>query len=300
MATRRLTDRVLELDTLEVLEQIARAGSLSRAAQRLGITQQAVSARLAAAEHAVGVRLVVRSSQGSTMTEAGRMLLELAAPVLEAAHRLEAGLAALRQPAGTLTIAASQTIAELLIPEWLLELRRQSPEVTVRLIASNSAEVLELVNAGTAPLGFVEGPDIPSGLFWRPVCSDELVVVTAPEHPWASKSAVHAEDLATAQLLVREVGSGTRDTLEAWLATAGWSLSEPAATLDTTSIIRSHARAGVAPAVLSLRSAQPDLTAGSLVRIPLSGEPLLREFTAVWGREASPSVQKLLEIAGAA
>ena len=141
MATRRLTDRILDLDTLEVLERIAEAGSLSRAAEALGVTQQAVSARLRVAERAIGQPLVRRSPTGSLMTDAGRLVLELAGPVLEASRRLEAGAAALRQPTGSLVLAASQTIAELLLPRWLLEFRQRTPEVSVQLIAGNSATV---------------------------------------------------------------------------------------------------------------------------------------------------------------
>ena len=185
VATRRLTDRILDLDTLEVLERIAEAGSLSRAAEDLGVTQQAVSARLRVAERAIGQPLVRRSPTGSLMTDAGRLVLELAGPVLEASRRLEAGAAALRQPTGSLVLAASQTIAELLLPRWLLEFRQRTPEVSVQLIAGNSATVTELVRSGAAQLGFVETPASTATLSSDVVTEDELAVVVAPDHPWA-------------------------------------------------------------------------------------------------------------------
>lgn len=279
---RRLTDLTLDLDTLVVLQLIAETGSLSRAAAALGVTQQAVSARVRVAEGAVGQPLVHRSVTGSVMTESGRLLLGLAAPVLEAAQRLEAGVAALRQHDSALVVAASQTIAELLLPGWLLAFRRRSTDVNVQLIAGNSATVAELVRSGRADLGFVEGPVADGVLSSQVVAEDELVVVVAPGHPWASGTRVPPEELAAVPMLVREPGSGTRAVVEAWLAAAGLSMATPAAVLETTSIIRANARAGVAPAIMSTRMLGNDLTEGALVRVDVDAPPIRRQFTAVW------------------
>ncbi|PPH42778.1 LysR family transcriptional regulator [Rathayibacter sp. AY1C9] len=297
MATRRLTDRILDLDTLEVLERIAEAGSLSRAAEALGVTQQAVSARLRVAERAIGQPLVRRSPTGSLMTDAGRLVLELAGPVLEASRRLEAGAAALRQPTGSLVLAASQTIAELLLPRWLLEFRQRTPEVSVQLIAGNSATVTELVRSGAAQLGFVETPASTATLSSDVVTEDELAVVVAPDHPWARAASISAEDLAGTALLTREEGSGTRTTLEAWLHDAGLALTTPAAILETTAIIRANARAGIAPAVMSILTVETDLAARSLIRVPLRGPALVRPLRAIWSDRIGSSAAAFLEIA---
>lgn len=297
MATRRLTDRTLDLDTLDVLERIAETGSLSRAADTLGITQQAVSARLRGAERAVGQPLVRRTTAGSAMTDTGRLLLGLAEPVLEAARRLEAGLSALQQHTGSVVVAASQTIAELLLPEWLLEFRARVPETTVRLVAGNSTTVTGLVRSGGAHLGFVETPSAPVGLSSCVITEDELVVVVGPAHPWAGSASIGPEELATTALLMREVGSGTRATVEEWLGVAGLTAAEPAAVLETTGIIRASARAGIAPAVMSRRTVEADLAAGTLARVPVDGPPLVRALRAVWSARPEPSTSVFLEIA---
>lgn len=297
VAKRRLTDRILDLDTLEVLDRVASEGSLSRAADVLGITQQAVSARVRAAERAVGQPLVSRSATGSVMTETGRLILALATPVLEASHRLEASLAALSRPAGTLVVAASQTIAELFLPDWLLTFHARAPEVSVRLIAGNSALVTDLVRSGAAHLGFVEGPTVAPELSSSVIVEDELVVVTAPDHPWAARGVIDIEELARTPLLVREEGSGTRATLEAWLEDSGFALPAPAAVLETTAIIRANARAGIAPAVMSLRIIEADARDGTLVRIPVVGRPLVRPLRAIWSGEAPAVVREFLAIA---
>jgi DNA-binding transcriptional LysR family regulator len=284
----------MDLDSLEVLRLIPAAGSFSVVAQRLGITQQAVSARVAALERTVGKVLVARSSSGSQLTQVGRALLELAAPVLEATDRLEVGVEALRLPDGALTVAASQTNAELLLPDWLLRLRKSRPDLSVRMLAGNSANVIDLVRCGAADIGFIEGPDTPADLRAMPVASDHLTVVVAPGHPWSQQPSVSALDLSETGLLVREEGSGTRAVLEEWLSQYGLSLHEPVAVFDTTAVIRASARSGVAPAVMSVRSVEADVDAGTLVRVPVSGPAITRSFTAIWARELSAPAHALL------
>ncbi|WP_284249112.1 LysR family transcriptional regulator [Litorihabitans aurantiacus] len=297
MTSRRLTDRVLDLDTLEVLDRVAATGSLTRAASELGITQQAVSARVRAAERAVGQPLVDRSVTGSVPTEAGRLVLGLAGPLLEASRRLDAGVAALRRPTGSLVVAASQTVAELLLPGWLLEFRRREPGVGVRLVAGNSAAVLDLVRSGSADLGFTETTDAASDLSCVVVAEDEMAVVVAPGHPWAESAGIGAAELAGTPLLVREEGSGTRATVEAWLARSGRILAEPAAVLETTGIIRASAAAGIAPAVMSIRTVTSDLASGALLRVPLGGPPLVRPLRAVWAGRAVAAASRFLDVA---
>ncbi|WP_144762211.1 LysR family transcriptional regulator [Curtobacterium sp. 9128] len=297
MATRRLTDRTLDLDTLEVLERIAEAGSLSRAADTLGVTQQAVSARLAVAERALGQPLVSRSATGSTMTETGRLLLSLAGPVLDASRRLEAALVALQRPVGTLVVAASQTIAELLLPGWLLRFPEREPDVTVRLIAGNSAAVTDLVRSGTAHVGFVETPMDLVGLSWSVVAEDELVVVVAPDHAWSRVTDISADELAATPLLLREAGSGTRATLEEWLRRTGATLATPAAVLETTGIVRANACAGIAPAVMSICTVHADLASGALVRVALDGPPLHRPLRAIWTGDLQGHAATLVDVA---
>jgi molybdate transport repressor ModE-like protein len=292
---RRLTDRLLDLDTLEVLHHVAETGSLTRAAAMIGVTQQAVSARVRSAEAAVGHPLVRRSVHGSSLTDTGRMIVELGGAVLEASRRLEASVQALRQESSALVVAASQTIAELLVPDWLLRLQAVEPRTAVRLIAGSSSRVSELVRGGDAHLGFVEGPTVDPGLSSVVVAEDELVVVVAPDHPWAGTT-IEARELAESALLVREPGSGTRATLEQWLSDRGLRLTTPAAVLETTGIIHANARAGLAPAVMSVRSVQADVASGALVRVPVSGPPLTRAFRAVW-RDLPPAGATLVSLA---
>ena len=121
-------------------------------------------------------------------------------------------------------VSASLTVAEQLLPGWLVSLRadavrRGEEPVDVVLTATNSDHVIEQVRSGESDLGFVEGPRPPRGLRSRVVAHDELVLVVRPDHAWARRTRpVSAADLASTALVTREEGSGTRDFLETALA----------------------------------------------------------------------------------
>ncbi|MFC7505232.1 LysR family transcriptional regulator, partial [Nocardioides sp. GCM10030258] len=119
-----LSPHVPELRALELLVVVARTGSLGAAAAELGISQQAASSRVRTMESLVGEPLVTRSKRGSELTPTGELLVQWASRVLDAAHELDAGIAAMRvDRRGHLAIAASLTIAEHLLPGWLVGLR---------------------------------------------------------------------------------------------------------------------------------------------------------------------------------
>ncbi|MEV4439278.1 LysR family transcriptional regulator, partial [Streptomyces sp. NPDC049577] len=136
----RLAHRVPDLGSLELLLAVARLGSLGRAARELGITQPAASGRLRAMERLLGVALVERSPRGSRLTATGVLVTDWARRVVEAAEAFDAGAQALRARRDSrLRVAASMTIAEYLLPGWLIALRAQWPDTAVSLLAGNSA-----------------------------------------------------------------------------------------------------------------------------------------------------------------
>ena len=185
-----------DLASLEILLAVARTGSLSAAAREAGLTQQAVSARMAAMEAQTGVRLATRTTRGAELTAAGVVVVQWADRLLQVAHEVDAGLASLRDDnRSRIKVSASLTIAEQLLPSWLVSLqadavRRGETPVQVVLTATNSDHVLDQVRAGTADLGFVEGPGTPRGLRSRVVAHDELVVVVPPGHRWTRRPAL--------------------------------------------------------------------------------------------------------------
>ncbi|MDX6395610.1 MAG: hypothetical protein QOJ73_6673 [Streptosporangiaceae bacterium] len=294
-----LSSHIPELSALEVLLTVARTGSLNSAAREIGVSQQAVSARIRTIESQTGVTLLNRSAHGSSLTAGGIVIAEWAARLLDVAAELDAGIAALRHDRHhRLRVSASLTVAEQLLPGWLVSFRAGtqrsgSPGAEIVLTAANSDTVVAHVADGRADIGFVEGPRVPRSLRSKVIGHDRLVVVVPPSHPWARRGAVSAAEVAGTPLVSREEGSGTRDVLTAGLIAAlgpGMQQAPAALNLSTTSAIRAAVLAGAAPAVLSELAVADDLASGRLVRVDVPGLDLRRTLRAVWrGTKAPPA-----------
>lgn len=299
-----LSPHVPELDALHLLLTVVRTGSFGAAGRELGLSQQAVSARIRGIERVVGLTLVARSPRGSSLTPAGTLVADWAARLLELAGELDAGIAALRgQRDSHLRICASLTVAEYLLPSWLVALRAEQSwageqPTAVTLTVENSEQVAAHVLHGRTDLGFVEGPQPPDGVYACVVATDELVVAVAPGHRWSRRRRpLTAEELAGTPLVAREAGSGTRQALEH--ALAGVSAVPPALELSATTAIRGAVLAGAGPAVLSSLAVAADFAAGTLVRVPVDRVDLRRSLRAIWTGSKHPAgpVRDLLRIA---
>ena len=283
-----LGPHVPELRALELLVVVARTGSLSSAAAELGISQQAASSRVRTMESLVGAPLLARTRQGSALTPHGELVVQWASGVVDAAEQLDAGITALRQDRlGHLSIAASLTIAEHLLPGWIGEFRARMPSVETKLRVMNSAQVLDAVAAEEVSLGFVETPEIPAQLQSVTVWTDRMTVVCGSGHPWASRARpLGLDELAGTALLEREEGSGTRAFLDQLIRPQR---AEPLMEFNSNAAICQGVVTGLGPAVLSALAVEGALRSNRLVEVPVHGQPLEREFKAVWSPANSSS-----------
>ena len=293
-------DHEPDLEALRALVFIAEAGSISAASARLGVSQQATSLRIRSLEADLRVRLLARSARGSRLTPSGELIVGWAAPLLAAADEFSGAVDSLRTDRGrTMRIAASLTNAEHLLPEWISRWRVGLGEdgPVVQLTAANSTTVIDAVRDGTADLGFIETPTVPSDLGSVTVAHDTIEVVTQRGHRWAKTGRISVRELAKTSLVLREVGSGTRQALEDALAAAGSPLeAEPAAVLSTTLGVRSAVMAGVAPGALSSLAVSEDIRAERLVRVRIRGFQIKRPLAAVWaGTTPSRTIRDFLE-----
>lgn len=268
-----------DLTALELLVAVADHGSLSAAARAVGMAQPNASRSLARLERHLGVGLVTRSTAGSKVTPAGFQVVDWARQVLDAATALSDGAAALAEGGSGLTVSASQTVGEHLLPAWLSALRRRHPGCTAGVRIANSTGVVADVLSGTSAVGFVEGPSPPRGVHSVVVDHDELVLVVAPDHPWSRRRRrVTPEELLSTPLLTREPGSGTRVALDEALGAPVRAAQE----LGSNAAIRVGVQSGPTPAVLSRLAVAEALASGALLEVPVAGLDLRRQLRAVW------------------
>lgn len=257
----------MTLEQLRIFVAVAEHAHVTRAARALNLTQSTVSAAIAALEARHGVALFHRVGRGIELAETGRIFLEEARAVLARAAAAEQALADLAgNPRGRLRIHASQTVANYWLPTRLIGFMADFPAVTVEIAIGNTAEVAAAVRAGTADLGFVEGPVEDPSLSERLLPGDRLMLVVGAGHPWAALPHVTPGQLAETPWVLRERGSGTRAEFEVALARLGVDpdILNVVLELPSNESVRAAVEAGAGATALSALVVAGGLALGSL------------------------------------
>src|SRR5215468_8500274 len=262
----------MTLEQLRIFAAVAERQHITRAAEALNLTQSAVSAAIAALEGRHDAKLFNRIGRGIELTETGKVFLTEAKAVLSRVQTAELALAELSGlKRGTLSVQASQTIASFWLPRHLVAFCRAYPAIDIRLTIGNTAQVAAAIHAGTAELGFVEGEVLNPLLVNRPIARDQMIVVVGSSHPWADRKTLDVTEIAKAEWVMREVGSGTRSIFEQALAGFGVSLNDLRVALELPSneAVRAAVEAGLGATAISASVAAPAIEAGSLHVVPL-------------------------------
>lgn len=277
-----MPSRAPSFDDLELLVGIDDHGSLSAAARVVGMSQPNVSRAMSKLERQLSLPLILRSTSGSVLTAEGTVVAHWARRVLADVAKLRDVAAGLRvDRSAELTVAASMTVAEHLMPLWLGSFRYLHQDMTIHLQVYNSVQVCERVGNGACDVGFIESPTVARGLHSAAVARDRLVVVVDTGHRWARmRRALSVAELASTPLIVREPGSGTRTTLE--LAMRDYPMVSPLIELGSASAIRTSVLNGVGPAVLSTLAVVEQVKSGDLRVVDVDGLDLRRSLRAVW------------------
>lgn len=271
-----------ELRALELLVTVADMGSLSAASRTMLMAQPNASRMLTTLERQLGTVLLHRSTNGSVATRDGALVIAHARELLASAAGLLESVGTRRQErANSMTIGASLTIVEYLLPRWLATLRTILPDLRPELRAMNSSQVFAALDAGECAVGLVETPSIPRRFSHQLIQVDQLNVVVALSHPWARRGTpVSAQELAATPLITREPGSGTRKALER--ALSGRAMATPLQELGSNAAVLASACAGMGPAALSRLVVAGAIKAGALARVEVEDVALDRRFHAVW------------------
>jgi DNA-binding transcriptional LysR family regulator len=276
-----------ELPHLPTFARAAEHGSFTAAAVDLGISQAAVSQRIAVLEAELRLSLFDRRAGKIALTEAGQRLYEYARQILDLHKRARSDLGG-RAPSvsGDLSIAASSVPGEYFLPALLSAFHTSYPRVRVRATVGDSRSVVVDVEKGNASLGLAGQLNEKPGLEARSIGCDSLVLVVAPGHHWAGRRAVPLKALAGEPLIVREAGSGSRLTLEKGLEQAGTPLARlhVACELGSNAAIKDAVKRGLGVAFLSRLAVEKELDSSELRAVAVRGLALTRDFYIVYRR----------------
>lgn len=260
----------MTLEQLRIFVAVAEREHVTGAARDINLTQSAVSAAIAALEARYATRLFDRVGRRIELTQAGRLFLTEARAVLARAAAAETVLMDLAGLArGVLSLAASQTVANYWLPPVMHRFRSLHPGIALDLTIRNTEQVAALVRDGGTDLGFVEGEVDEPALAIHAIAEDDLVLVVAPDHPWAGRGAVDLPAFPETLWVLREPGSGTRAMFESALRAVGVAPErlEVALQLPSNEAVRSAVEAGAGATVISGLVSAPSVRAGLLVRL---------------------------------
>lgn len=263
---------------LQVFVVAAEMKNFSRAAERLHMTQPAVSQHVRALEASLGARLLDRSSKSVALTRAGAIVLRHAKEIGMLYERMQEMVDELSGSVrGPLAIGASYTFGEYVLPRTLADLMRIYPDIRPSIAIANTAEIAERLRRRELDVGIVEGEEIGLGLESRRIAGDEMVIVAGAEHALAGASEVEAARLREEAWLVRERGSGTRAATEQMFET--WGVRPPRIMeLGSTQLIKEMAEAGLGITLQSRWSLRKELESGALKPVLAPGLPFKRSF----------------------
>ena len=282
---------------LQTFHAVATERSFARAAERLRLSEAAVAGHIHALERHYGTPLVALRHRRVYLTAEGAALYEDAEGLLSLLPGTHGAAAAPTPECGALTLAASSTIANHLLPPVLGCFAQAHPDVHVNVAVGTSGQTLARVETGEVPVGLVAVPVSYPSLDVRPFATDEMVLAVLPEHPWAGETALRLDVLRGAPFLRREPGSATRALVDARLAALGVTVAT-AMELGSAEALKQAVLSDVGVAWLPRLAVLRELAAGALVAVPVPGVDLHRPLSVILphGAPLAPLVEELLRL----
>jgi DNA-binding transcriptional LysR family regulator len=271
----------ITLRELEVFAAIGRSGQITAAGEALGLSQSATSGAVAELERRLGVTLFDRIGRRVALNEHGRYLLPQALDLLQQAGELEQTYVA--GPPSRLRIAASLTIGNYVLPALLAPLMAENEDHRYEVEINNSHSVVAMLLDCRADIGLIEAPLTDSHLVSELWLRDEMVIYARADHPFTRRPPSR-EELAGAPWILRESGSGVRQTLESILLPylGGFNV---ALELGSGEAIREIIRLGRGITCSSRRAVRRELASGEFAAIAVPAVTLERRFYLVWHAE---------------
>jgi len=266
-----------------VFHAVARLLSFTKAAEALHMTQPAVTFQIRQLEEHFNTRLFDRTHNRISLTDAGSKVYEYADRIFELYGEMENAVREMTgEISGALTIGASTTIAEYMLPTLLGDFKKKYPEVTIHLKVSNSEGIVSMVENNAIDLGVVESPVGNKNLVVETCKRDQLVAIVPPGHPLQDAGAIKLSELLEFPFICREEGSGTREVINDYLNHLADCSSVLKITMELGSpeAVKGAVEAGMGVSVVSRATIQKELRLGTLVELNLN-PPLDRPFSFV-------------------
>ena len=278
----------MDFDQLETFLEVARLSSFSRAAERRFRTQPAISAQIRTLEDEVRARLLDRSGGKVALTAAGKVFLQYAQETLEQRRVVLIALAEMqRVPRGELVVAANEGTCLHILPEVFADFKRQYPNVAVGVKRLEHSKILEAIVENSCDFGVVSTPVNDKRLTVVVIHRDELVVITPPGHPLATRGKAKIVETAEYPLLLPKVGR-TRDALENIFEEHRVKPSV-SMELDSSELLKRFVAAGIGVGFIARSNVVEDLQAKVLAAVEIADAAIQRDLALVFRKDKALS-----------
>jgi DNA-binding transcriptional LysR family regulator len=273
----------ISLNHLSLFHAVAEAGGITRAAERLMVSQPAVSKQVKELERVLRVRLLERDGRGVRLTEPGRVLAGYARQIFTLLDEAEAALAdvdALRL--GRLAVGVTPTIGTYVLPDVLVYFRQRFPGIRVDVETAGVDRLRDrLATERSLDLALADETLTFPGMARREFAKASFVAIAAPRHPFARRRRIAVADLAAEPLVMRETGSNERSLVEQFLAGCGFGIRD-ALTLGNTEAVKRAVEGGLGIGIVPRLSVEREAGAGRLAILKAPELKLTRPLFEVW------------------
>lgn len=261
---------------------VAEEQNFTRAAEKLHISQPAISQHIQNLEQRLDVKLLDRTNKYVRLNKAGEVAYRHAKDILGLYNQMDRLIQDLKEDvSGALSIGASFTFGEYVLPHIIADFRSKYPKITPTIYIENTHHVVGQVVRGELDIGIIEGQSIhESGVVVEPFAEDTVVLVASSHHPLAGLGFITAEQIENEHWIVREKGSGTREITDHVFETYN---IHPKTMVEysTTQVIKESVEAGLGVTILSKWVTRKELMWNTLREIPFTDTPIERQFSIV-------------------
>ncbi len=267
---------------LKIFHTVARLLNFTKAAEELHMTQPAVTFQIRQLEDQFNTRLFDRTHNKVTLTEVGKQVFVYADRILKLYEDMTRSVTDMTgEVSGGVTLGASTTVAEYMLPLLIGKFKAKYPEVMISLQESNTEYIVAMVESNEIDIGIVEGSVANKNLIVDPLHTDELVVIMPNDHPLAERTSVSVSDIVEHPFIARESGSGTQETVQNYVAQHGdHDILNVVFELSSPEAIKGAVEAGMGLSIVSRATIDKELRLNTLTAVELSPR-LERPFSIV-------------------
>jgi len=267
----------MDLRQLEIIRAIAETGSFTAAGEKLHVSQSAISRQVLLLEDELGESVFHRLGRRIRITPAGESLVQLSNRVFQDVQETVSAISETQEHLrGTLRLVGGMTVCLYVFPTLLSEIRRVHPHLELKITVGSTDRSIAMLRSGAGDLGLLTLPIEATDLITVPVLREELLVVSYPDHPFATRRTVKPDELNRQPFILFETGSITRRLVNEFFARESID-AEVVMETENVEIIKAMVRTGLGIGIVPWQAAAAEVRARQLYASRITGYPLVRE-----------------------